>query len=46
MYSDCGDAVQVRNMEDTEWIDTIILNQNINIPRTRQSSIETKALTK
>lgn len=45
MYSDCGDAVQVRNMEDTEWIDTIILNQNINIPITRQSSIETKALT-
>lgn len=45
MYSDCGDAVQIRNMEDTEWIDTIILNQNINVPRTRQSSIETKALT-
>lgn len=45
MYTDNGDAIQVRNMEDTEWINTIILNQNINIPRTRQSSIETKALT-
>ena len=44
IYSDCGDIVQVRNMEDTEWIETIILNQYINIPRTRQSTIETKAL--
>lgn len=45
MYLDCGDEIQVRNMEDTEWINTIILNQNINIPRTRSSSIETSALT-
>lgn len=45
MYLDCGDEIQVRNMEDTEWINTIILNQNINIPRTRSSNIETSALT-
>lgn len=45
MYTDCGDAIQVRNMENTDWISTMILNQNINVPRTRQSVIETKALT-
>ena len=45
MYTDCGDAIQVRNMDETEWINTIILNQNINIPKTRSSSIETSALT-
>lgn len=45
MFTDCGDQVQVRNMEDTGWINTIILNQNINIPRTRSSSIESLALT-
>lgn len=45
MFTDCGDKVQVRNMEDTVWINTIILNQNINIPRTRSSSIESPALT-
>lgn len=45
MFTDCGDQVQVRNMEDTAWINTIILNQNIKIPRTRSSSIESLALT-
>jgi len=45
MYLDCGDVIKVRNMEDTGWIDTIVLNQIINIPRTRTSSIETLALT-
>lgn len=45
LYSDCGDAIQVRDIKTGETVDTIILNQDINIPKTRQSRIESKALT-
>lgn len=45
LYTDCGDRVQVQNVQTGEYVDTIILNQYTKIPRTRQSSIETKALT-
>ena len=45
LYTDCGDSLQVRNMADGELVDTIILNQYVQIPRTRQSSIESPALT-
>ncbi|MCI8654491.1 MAG: tail fiber domain-containing protein [Clostridia bacterium] len=45
MYSDCGDTIQVENMEGGTFVDTIILNQTIKIPATRQSTIESPALT-
>lgn len=45
LYSDCGDAIQVRNIKSKELVDTIILNQDIVIPATRQSSISSPALT-
>lgn len=45
LYSDCGDAVQVRNKANGELVDTIIFNQDIVIPATRQSKIESLALT-
>lgn len=45
LYTDCGDSLQVRNMANGELVDTIILNQYIQVPRTRQSSIESPALT-
>lgn len=45
LYTDCGDAIKVQNMEETGYVETMILNQTVKIPRTRQSTIETKALT-
>ena len=44
-YTDCGDSIRVRNIENNEFVDTIVLNQKIRIPQTRQSTIESKALT-
>lgn len=45
MYLDCGDAIQVQNMKTDDYIDTIILNQDIKVPRTRQSKCSNLALT-
>ena len=44
-YLDGGDLIQARNIENNEFVDTIVLNQKIRIPQTRQSTIESKALT-
>lgn len=44
-YTDCGDTIQVENVQTGEFVETIILNQYWNIPKTRQSEIESPALT-
>lgn len=44
-YTDCGDAIQVENIQTGEYVETIILNQYFNVPKTRQSTIESPALT-
>ena len=46
LYSDCGDAVKVQNMNTTtdEYVDTIILNQDISLPITRKSTCTNLAL--
>lgn len=46
LYLDCGDAVNVQNMDNDGYVDTIILNQEIKVPATRQSKCENLALTK
>ena len=46
LYLDCGDAVQVQQMSTDEYVDTIILNQEIKVPATRKSKCENLALTK
>lgn len=48
LYLDCGDAIQVQNVqEETEtYVDSMILNQSIKIPATRKSELENEALTK
>lgn len=42
---DCGDVVQVQDMETDTYFDTIILNNTIVIAALRQSTVENKALT-
>lgn len=46
LYSDCGDAIKVQNMNTTidEYVDTIILNQDISLPATRKSTCTNLAL--
>lgn len=46
MYFDCGDTMQVYNVQNEEYVNSIVLNQTIKIPATRQSSMDNKALTK
>lgn len=46
LYLDCGDAVQVQNMKTDDYVDTIILNQEIKVPATRKSKCTNTALTK
>lgn len=46
LYLDCGDAVQVQQMNTDDYVDTIILNQEIKVPATRQSKCTNTALTK
>ena len=46
LYLDCGDAVQVQQMKTDNYVDTIILNQEIKVPATRKSKCENLALTK
>lgn len=45
LYTDCGDTIQVENVQTGEFIETIILNQYWKVPKTRQSEIESPALT-
>mgnify|MGYP004650650145 CR=1 FL=1 len=46
LYSDCGDAIKVQNMNTAadEYVDTIILNQDISLPATRKSVCTNLAL--
>lgn len=46
LYSDCGDAIKVQNMNTAadEYVDTIILNQDISLPATRKSICTNLAL--
>ena len=46
LYLDCGDKVRVQKMQTDDFVDTIILNQEIRVPGTRQSKCENLALTK
>ena len=46
LYLDCGDMVKVQHMNNDNYIDTIILNQEIKVPATRKSKCENLALTK
>lgn len=45
-YLDCGDFIQVQNMKTDDYVDSIILNQYIEIPSLRKSKCENLALTK
>lgn len=45
LYFDSGDTVQVQNMDDN-YVKTIILNQSIQIPATRKSTVKSPAPTK
>lgn len=44
-YLDCGDLIQVQDMDTDEYYDTIVLNNYIVVAALRQSKIENKALT-
>lgn len=44
LYTDCGDMIKVRDIKTGKTVDTIVLNQDINIPKTRQSIIDSPAL--
>lgn len=44
LYTDCGDSIQVENVQDGTYVESMILNQTIKIPSTRQSQIESLAL--
>lgn len=46
LYIDCGDLIQTQEMKEDNYVNSIMLNQYIEIPSTRQSKCENKALTK
>lgn len=46
MYLDCGDEIQVYDVNSEQYVNTLVFNQIIKIPATRQSRIDTPALTK
>lgn len=46
MYLDCGDTIQVYDVQNQDYVNSIVLNQTIKIPATRQSTMENIALTK
>lgn len=46
MYLDCGDEIEVYNVDSESYVNSIVLNQTIVIPTTRQSTMENLALTK
>ena len=45
LYIDCGDKVDIQNMDGETFVRTIILNQDIELPATRQSKCSNPALT-
>lgn len=46
LYTDGSDIIKVYDMRNNEWVNSIVMNQTIKIPATRQSTLESPALTK
>ena len=46
LYNDCGDKIQVYDVDSETYVNSLILNQTIVIPATRKSKMENKALSK
>ena len=46
LYTDPSDIIKVYDMKNNEWVNSIVMNQTIKIPVTRQSTLESPALTK
>ncbi len=46
LYNDCGDKIQVYDVDSEIYVNSLILNQTIVIPATRQSKMENQALSK
>ena len=46
LYTDPSDIIKVYDMRNNEWVNSIVMNQTIKIPATRQSTLESPALTK
>lgn len=46
LYTDPSDIIKVYDMRNKKWVNSIIMNQTIKIPATRQSTLESPALTK
>lgn len=46
LYLDGGDNINVYNVENDEYVNSIVLNQTIKLPTTRQSIMKNDALTK
>ena len=44
-YLDSGDTIQVENIKNNQFVNSIVLNQHIKIPYARQSLLENPALT-
>ena len=46
LYNDCGDKIQVYDVDSEDYVNSLILNQTIVVPATRKSKMENKALSK
>ena len=46
LYTDPSDIIKVYDMRNKKWVNSIVMNQTIKIPATRQSTLESPALTK
>ena len=46
LYTDGSDIIKVYDMRNKKWVNSIVMNQTIKIPATRQSTLESPALTK
>lgn len=46
LYNDCGDKIQVYDVDSESYVNSLILNQTIEVPTTRKSKMENKALSK
>ena len=45
LYTDGSDIIKVYDMRNKKWVNSIVMNQTIKIPATRQSTLESPALT-
>lgn len=44
MYLDCGDTISVENVDTNEFVTSMVLNQTIKVPATRQSTLDNSSL--